>query len=143
MGFKSHIWKKKKKGLVRVHLGHGSTHRVARVCPGCCPSQSFSKPGPVQPPGRPGPGLTHQAGPSLITLLGMHKGLANSATLQWISSVYFSGIILVNICSSLFKLLMFFTPLVFLAQTLHVFREYENPYILSNAKQNKILNYHI
>lgn len=77
------------------------------------------------------------------SVLRRHKGLANSATLQWISSLYYSGIILVNICSSLFKLLMFFTPLVFLAQTLHVFREYENPYILSNAKQNKILNYHI
>jgi len=73
MGFKSHIWKKKKKpGLVRVRPGHpgsGSTRQVARVWPGCCHSRSFIKPGPVQPPGRPGPGSTRRAGPGLITMV--------------------------------------------------------------------------
>jgi hypothetical protein len=33
--------------------GHGSTCRVDRVLPGYCPGQSFIKPEPVQPPGRP------------------------------------------------------------------------------------------
>jgi len=68
--------KKKKPGLVRVRPGPGSTHRVARVWPGCCHSRSFVKPGPVQPPGRPGPGSTRWAGPGLITV----------ALRAWISS---------------------------------------------------------
>jgi hypothetical protein len=43
-------------GLVRVcpgRPGYGSTRRVDRVLLGCCPRWFFSKPGPVQPPGRP------------------------------------------------------------------------------------------
>jgi hypothetical protein len=67
MGFKSHIWKKKT-GSRPGHPGSGLTRRVARVWPGCCHSQSFIKPGPVQSPGRSGPGLTHRAGPGLITV---------------------------------------------------------------------------
>ena len=58
-----HLKKKKKPGLARVRLGRpgpGSTHRVARVWPGCCHSRSL----PVQPPGRP-------AGPGLITVVLM------------------------------------------------------------------------
>jgi hypothetical protein len=61
MCFKSHIWRKKK----RVSFGFA---RVTRVWPGCCHSQSFVKPGPVQPPCRPGPGSTRRAGPGLITV---------------------------------------------------------------------------
>ena len=65
MCFKSHIWRKKKPGLVRVRPGHpgsGSTRRVAPVWPGCCHSRSFIKPELVQPLGRPGPGSTRRAG---------------------------------------------------------------------------------
>jgi hypothetical protein len=54
---------KKKKN--RVSSGFA---RVARVWPGCCHSRSFVKPGPVQPPGRPGPGSTRRAGLGLITV---------------------------------------------------------------------------
>ena len=42
--------------------------RVTRIWPGCCHSRSFIKPGPVQPPGRPGPGSTCRTGPGLITV---------------------------------------------------------------------------
>jgi hypothetical protein len=38
---------KKKKGLVRVRLGHGSTRRIDQVLPRCCINRSFNKPGPV------------------------------------------------------------------------------------------------
>jgi hypothetical protein len=48
------------------------------------------------------------------SVLRRHEGLANSATLQWISSLYFSGVVLVNIFLSLFKLLMFFYAIRFL-----------------------------
>ena len=67
MGFKSHIWKKKKKpGLIRVRPGRpGSPGSPGFwVDPpgrpglaGLLPQPVFIKPGPVQPPGRPaGPG---------------------------------------------------------------------------------------
>jgi len=58
-------------GLARVcqgHPGHGLTRRVERFLPGRCTGRSFDKPGPVQPPGRPGPGSTRRAGPGLITM---------------------------------------------------------------------------
>jgi hypothetical protein len=59
-------------GLVRVcpgRPGHWLTRRVDRVLPGCCPRRFCSKPGPVQPPGRPGPGSTRRAGPGLKTMI--------------------------------------------------------------------------
>jgi hypothetical protein len=66
-----HLKEKKKPGLVRIcpgRLGPGLTCRVARVWQGYCHSRSFIKPGPVQPPDRPGPGSTCRAGPGLITV---------------------------------------------------------------------------
>jgi len=62
MDFKSHIKKKKK----RVSFGFA---RVACVWSDCCHSRSFIKPGPVQPPGRPGPGSTRRARPGLIAVI--------------------------------------------------------------------------
>jgi hypothetical protein len=67
MGFKSHIWKKKKN--IESHPGLGLTRRVDRVWLGRCTDRSFDKPGPVQPPDRPGPGSTRRAGPGLITMI--------------------------------------------------------------------------
>ena len=51
------------------HPGHGSTRRVDQVWPGRCIGRSFDKPEPVQPSGRPGPGLTRRAGLGLITMI--------------------------------------------------------------------------
>ena len=42
---------------------------LARVWPGRCTNQSFDKPGPVQPSGRPGPESTYWAGLGLITMV--------------------------------------------------------------------------
>ena len=42
---------------------------LARVWPGRCTSQSFDKPRPVQPSGRPGPESTYWAGLGLITMV--------------------------------------------------------------------------
>jgi len=58
-------------GFARVARVMGSTRRVDRVLPGCCPRRFFSKPGPVQPPG---PGSTRRAGPGLKT---MHYSMAH------------------------------------------------------------------
>jgi len=72
MGFKSHIWKKKKRVLTGSRPGrpgHGLTRWVDRVWLDHCTDRYFDKPGPVQPPGRPGPGSTRRAGSSLITML--------------------------------------------------------------------------
>ena len=69
MGFKSHIFLKKKSGLVRVRSGPESTRRIVQVWPGCCHSRFFIKPEPVQLPGRPGPGSTRRARPDLITIV--------------------------------------------------------------------------
>jgi hypothetical protein len=72
MGFKSHIWKKKKGVLAGSRPGrpgHGLTHRVDQVWPGHCTDRYFDKPGPVQPPGRQGPRSTRQADSGLITML--------------------------------------------------------------------------
>jgi len=64
IGEKSHL--KKKSGLIRVRSSHGSTRQINRVLLDCCTRRPFVLSEPVQPPG---PGLTRQAGPNLITLL--------------------------------------------------------------------------
>jgi hypothetical protein len=45
IGEKPHL--KKKPGLVRVRLGHGSTRWIDQVLPRCCINRSINKPGPV------------------------------------------------------------------------------------------------
>jgi hypothetical protein len=58
-------------GLVQVlpgRPGHGSTHRVVWVSPGCCTYQSFNKPESAQPPDGPGLGSTRRIRPGLITM---------------------------------------------------------------------------
>ena len=84
-------------GLARVcqgRPGHRSTHRVDRVWPFFWASRFLTLPGPVQPPGRPGPGSTHRAGPSLITVI-KDVGIISNFTLLLhdlclIFSIYFN-----------------------------------------------------
>jgi hypothetical protein len=63
MGYKFHIWKKKKnRVLVGSHpgrLGHGLTRQFDRV---------VALTGFLPNPGRPGPGSARRAGPGLKTL---------------------------------------------------------------------------
>ena len=93
MGFKSHIEKiiyypfKLKYLNQKVFYPTLKKHDLQ-----CCHSRSFIKPGPVQPPGRPGPGSTRRAGPGLITML--------STTIHLLSSLTISFII--HVCSCLF-----------------------------------------
>ena len=64
-GFQIPHLKKKKPGRGRVSPGS----RVDPPCrPGHCINHSFDNPGPVQLPGRPGPGSTRRAGSGLITM---------------------------------------------------------------------------
>lgn len=70
-------------GLVLVcpgRSGHGSIRRVDRVLSDCCPRWFFSKPGPVQPPDRPGPRSTRLTGLGLKTMAAASPSKKQSIT---------------------------------------------------------------